>query len=225
MLYRDEDLVVVGKPAGLLVHPTGLAPDRVTVVQLVRRGEGGTLHPVHRLDRGASGVLVLARSAEATASLQAQLEQGAADKRYLVAVRGAPPEAGVIDQPIPRREDGPRVPACTEFRRLQVVTVALAPGEDFRESRYALVEARPRSGRLHQIRRHLKHIAHPVLGDVNHGRSEHNRRCRERFGLARLALHAVSLSFDHPRSGERVTFQAPLPADLRDPLQRMGFTL
>jgi tRNA pseudouridine65 synthase len=226
VLYQDGDLVVVAKPAGLLVHPTDQAPDRVTVVQLARAAVGvAALHPVHRLDRGASGVLLLARSPDAVAHLQRQLEQGLADKRYLAAVRGMPPESGTIDHPIPRREDGPRVPARTDYRRLAVVSVSLDPGETLRESRYALVEARPRSGRLHQIRRHLKHLGHPVLGDVNHGRSEHNRRCRERFGLDRLALHAMSLTIDHPTSGERVTFEAPLPDDLRGPLNRMGFSL
>jgi tRNA pseudouridine65 synthase len=222
VLFEDADLVVVAKPAGLLVHPTDQAPDRVTVLQLARDATGGAhLHPVHRLDRGASGVLLLARSPAAAANLQAQLEQGTADKRYLAAVRGAPPEAG----PIRRREDGPRVPARSEYRRLAVVPVPLQPGEPPRESRYALVEARPLTGRLHQVRLHLKHIGHPILGDVNHGRSEHNRLCRERFGLLRLALHAARLTIDHPTTGARLTFEAPLPDDLRVPLTRMGFAV
>jgi tRNA pseudouridine65 synthase len=226
VLFSDDTIVVVAKPAGLLVHPTDQAPDRVTLLQLARDATGGVhLHPVHRLDRGASGVLVLARTPAATAHLQGQLERGEADKRYLAAVRGAPPDAGLIDHPIPRREDGPRVPAQTEYRRLAVVTVPLEAGEPARESRYALVEARPHTGRLHQVRRHLKHLGHPVLGDANHGRSEHNRLCRARFGLDRLALHALSLTFDHPTTGERLTFEAPLPDDLRLPLTRMGFSI
>jgi tRNA pseudouridine65 synthase len=131
----------------------------------------------------------------------------------------------VIDHPLPRREDGPRVPARTEYRRLATVTVPLRQGEARREPCYSLLEARISTGRLHQIRRHLKHIAHPVLGDVNYGRSEHNRLCRDRFGLARLALHAALLAVDHPATGARVSFQAPLPADLAQPLRRMGFDL
>jgi tRNA pseudouridine65 synthase len=223
IIYQDGDLVVVDKPSGLLVHPSDQAPDRVTVLQLARDATGGAhLHPVHRLDRGTSGVLVLARSPTAAATLHAQLEEGAADKRYLTAVRGAPPEAGVIDHPIPRREDGPRVPALTEFRRLALVTLTLPARDGPRPQPYALVEARPRSGRLHQIRRHLKHIGHPVLGDVNYGRSEHNRFCRDRFDLCRLALHAASLTFDHPRTAERLTLRAPLPSDLHTPLLKMG---
>ena len=227
LLYQDDDLVVVSKPSGLLVHPTDQAPDRTSVLQQARDATGGAhLHPVHRLDRGASGVLVLARSPRAAARLQAQLEDGGAEKRYRVAVRGAPGDSGVIDHPIPRREGGPRVAAVTEYRRLAIVTVTvpLAPGAPAREQRYAWVEARPRSGRLHQIRRHLKHLGHPVLGDANYGRGEHNRLCAERFGLQRLALHAASLAFEHPGTGARVSFRAPLPPDLREPLERMGFS-
>jgi tRNA pseudouridine65 synthase len=220
ILHQDEAIVVVAKPAGLLVHRTDEAPDRTVVLQQARDATGGGhLFPVHRLDRGASGVLVLARSREAARALHDQFEEGRADKRYLVAVRGAPLEAGTIDHPIPRRPGGPRVAALTEYRRLATVTLELP----VREPRYSLVEARTRSGRLHQVRRHLKHIAHPVLGDAGYGRSEHNRLCRERFGLFRLALHASALAFDHPGSGARVHFEAPFPPDLREPLRRMGF--
>jgi len=224
ILYQDEAIVVVAKLSGMLVHPNQHAQDETTLLPLARDASGGAhLYPVHRLDRGASGVLVLARTSAFAAALHPQFEDGRADKRYLAAVRGMPPDTGVIDHPLPRREDGPRVPAVTEYRRLATVTVPLLPQELEREQRYSLVEAHPRSGRLHQIRRHLKHIAHPVLGDVNHGRSEHNRLCRQRFGLDRLALHAISLSFIHPLTSAPVTFRAPLPEDLVVPLRRMGF--
>ncbi len=222
ILHEDAAIVVVAKPSGLLVHRTDASADEAAVLQLARDATGGAhVYPVHRLDRGASGVLVLARSSQMARVLHEQFEDGRADKRYLALVRGAPPEAGVIDHPIPRREDGPRVPSVTEFTRLAVVSVPV--GE--RMQSYALVEARPRSGRLHQIRRHLKHLGHPLLGDANYGRGEHNRLCKERFGLARLALHAASLAFDHPASGARVRFEAALPDDLREPLVRMGFML
>jgi tRNA pseudouridine65 synthase len=221
ILFEDADIVVVAKPSGLLVHRTEASADEPAVLQLARDATGGAhVYPVHRLDRSASGVLVLARSSAAARVLHEQLEEGRADKRYLALVRGEPPEAGTIDHPIPRREDGPRVPALTEYARVASVRVAWTDG---RAQAYALVEARPRTGRWHQIRRHLKHLGHPLVGDVNYGRGEHNRFCRERYGLARLALHAASLAFDHPTSGARVSFAAPLPDDLRAPLVRMGF--
>jgi tRNA pseudouridine65 synthase len=227
ILFQDQAIVVVAKPSGLLVHRTEEATDQIAVLQLARDATGGEhLYPVHRLDRGASGVLVFGRSSESARLLHEQMEAGTADKRYLALVRGTPPAAGSIDHAIPRRLDGPRVPALTEYRLLASVTVPFVRNDGSEQPQaYSLVEARPRSGRPHQVRRHLKHITHPIIGDVQHGRSEHNRFCLARFALGRLALHARSLTFDHPASGQRVTFVAPVPEDLRVPLLRMGFTL
>jgi tRNA pseudouridine65 synthase len=145
--------------------------------------------------------------------MQEAFAAGSVEKRYLALVRGIPPESGVIDHPIPRDEDGPRVPALTEFRRLAVF------------ERYALVEARPRTGRRHQIRRHFKHLSHPLIGDVRYGKGEHNRLFRDRFGLHRLALHALELAFEHPETGETVQIVAPVPEDLAGPLRAMGISL
>ncbi len=224
IIHDDAALVAVAKPSGMVVHRGEGTAREAAVLQLARDATGGAhLYPVHRLDRGTSGVLVLARSPEVARRLHGQLEDGAAEKRYLALVRGAPPAAGRIDHPIPRRVDGPRVPAVTDYRwRATVVIRVEAWGRD---QPYALVDAWPRTGRLHQVRRHLKHLGHPVIGDVSHGRSEHNRLCRERFGLARLALHAAELAIDHPVTGERLHLAAPLPDDLRQPLERMGFAL
>ena len=217
ILHADAHLVVVAKPSGLLVHRQGARDD--AVLQLARDATGGAhLYPVHRLDRGASGVLVLGRSSGAASLLHEQFEDGRAEKVYLALVRGTPPESGVIDHPIPRREDGPRVPAVTTFRCLATVTVIV----ENRAQSFSLVEARPKTGRLHQVRRHLKHLGHPLIGDANHGRGDLNRWCREVYGLDRLALHAAALAFDHPAGG-RVRFEAGLPEDLREPLRRMGF--
>src|SRR5206468_4011822 len=130
----------------------------------------------------ASGVLVLARTSEFARTLHEQFEDGRADKRYWALVRGTPPDAGVVDHPIPRREDGPRVPAVTEFRRLATVgTEIVDSAGQPRAQSYSLVEARPLSGRRHQVRRHLKHAGHPLLGDTDYGRGEHNRLARERW--------------------------------------------
>jgi tRNA pseudouridine65 synthase len=167
---------------------------------------GRHVYPVHRLDRSTSGALVLALDPGTARSLQEQFEAGEVRKRYLALVRGIPPEAGIVDHPIPRSPDGPRVPAVTEFRRLGTF------------ERYALLEVVPRTGRLHQIRRHLKHISHPLIGDVRYGKGEHNRLFRERFGLHRLALHALELRLVNPP----LSFLAPVPEDLAGPLRAMG---
>lgn len=212
VLFQDDEVVVVAKPPGLATHRGGWADDDDAALQRARDAVGRRLWPVHRLDRGASGALLFATGPEAARRLHEAFEAGAVDKRYLALVRGAPaPGEIVVDHPIPRREDGPRVPATTVVRGLAVAEVADGPGG--RRQAYALVEARPRTGRLHQVRRHLKHLGHPLVGDVNYGRSEHNRFFRERFGFARLALHAAGLSWRDAR-GALVEVRAPVPEDL-----------
>jgi tRNA pseudouridine65 synthase len=210
VLHRDEDLVAVVKPSGLLVH-RGWGDDEVVAMTLVRDLVGRHVHPVHRLDRATSGVLVMALSPEAARALAASWEAGAVRKRYVALVRGRAPEEGVVDHPVPKTEGGDRVPAVTAFRRL-----ALLDGP------YSVVEAEPRTGRLHQIRRHMKHLAHPLIGDVNYGKGDHNRLFRDRWGLRRLALHASALVVPHPRSGARLELVAPPPADLAEPFERLG---
>lgn len=209
VLYRDSQLAVLDKPAGLATHRGWDDADEVAVGR-ARAALGAFVYPVHRLDRGASGALVFALSSEIAAALHAAFEDGRVDKRYLVAVRGVAPEEVVVDHPIPRREGGPRVPAVTHVRRLATA------------GRLSLVEARPRTGRLHQVRRHLKHLSHPVLGDANYGKGALNRELRERVGLARLALHAAGVAFDHPTTGTRVEVECELPEDLAGPLARLG---
>jgi tRNA pseudouridine65 synthase len=219
ILYRDDRLVAFAKPSGLLVH-RGWGDDATVAVDLAREAVGARVHPLHRLDRATSGVLLFALDAEAAAALGRMFERGSVAKTYLALVRGVPPEELVVDHPVPRDERGPRVPALTELRRAHV-TEPMGPGG----RRYAVVEARPRTGRLHQIRRHLKHVSHPIVGDVNYGKGDINRFFRERFGLARLALHAASLAFDHPFTGARVVVDAPLPGDLLGPLFAMGLEI
>jgi len=210
ILYQDAALVAVCKPAGLAVH-RGWARDPTYALHEVRDLLGRWVYPVHRLDRATSGVLAFALDRDTARRLQAQLAAGEVDKRYLALVRGIPPPAGVIDHPVKRSlRGGERAPAVTEFRRLGTF------------ERYSLVEARPRSGRLHQIRRHFKHLSHPLIGDVRYGKGEHNRLFRDRFGLHRLALHALEMRLEHPRDGTPLRWVAPVPADLAGPLAAMG---
>ena len=221
ILYQDEVLLAVLKPSGLLVH-RGLGADRDTLLGRLGRLGLGPLHPVHRLDRGTSGVLLLARTPEAARRLSAAWSEGRCRKRYLALVRGQPPAQATIDHPIAVDEAGPKVDAVTTIETLATVTVA---GSPLREARYSFVRAQTAPGRFHQVRRHLKHLGHPVVGDANYGRSEHNRLCAERFGLRRLALHALSLELPHPRDGRGVRIVAPIPDDLGLPLGAMGVDL
>ncbi len=211
LVYSDQWFVVANKPSGELTHP-GWARRERTTMSNVRDLLGQRVHPVHRLDRATSGLLVLARDTATTVALSQAWRQGV-KKGYLALVRGTIAESGVIDHPIPRGEKGTeRVPALTHFRRL---------GRS-EHARCSLVEAEPQSGRLHQLRRHFKHLSHPIIGDVRYGDGRMNREFRQNWQLQRLALHALWLELTHPKTGETLRFRAPLPEDLLGPLARLG---
>ncbi len=214
LLYVDEDIVVADKPSGILVHRGWDNDDDVAMFR-VRDAIGQHVHPLHRLDRGTSGALVFARHVEAARTLSAAFEAGTIDKEYIALVRGLVPdpeeELGLIDYPIPKSEDGPRVGARTRYR-----VVARSPVD-----RCSLVLARPETGRLHQIRRHLRHIDHPLVGDVAYGSGAINRHYRSTYALHRLALHAARIGFAHPRDGRRIDVAAPTPDDLGLALDRL----
>jgi tRNA pseudouridine65 synthase len=201
VLWRDQHVVAVDKPSGMVVH-RGWADDAEPLLQRVRDLVGAYVFPIHRLDRGASGVVLFALDQPAARALGAAFAEGRVEKRYLALTRGHPPEHLVLDYAIPSEPGAPRVSAVTELWRRETF------------GRYALVEAAPRTGRLHQIRRHLKHLSCPLIGDVKYGKGEHNRLWKETHGLGRLALHAVELRFPHPSSGEPVHVEAPLPEDM-----------
>lgn len=197
ILHRDTRCVAVVKPAGLATH-RGWADDDDALVQHTRDAVGAYVYPVHRLDRGASGIVLFALDRDAARAF-AEAWTGA-DKRYLAITRGHPAEHVIVDHAI-ANASGTRVAAITELWRRETF------------GRYALVEAHPLTGRLHQVRRHLKHVSCPIIGDVRYGKGEHNRLWRERCALHRLALHARSLRVAHPDGGE-LTIECPLADDL-----------
>jgi len=201
LLYRSPALVAVDKPSGLAVH-RGQSRDPVHALELVRDTVGSYVYPVHRLDRATSGVLVFALSAEAARAVGGAFERGEVEKRYLALVRGNPPDQALVEHPLSQEDGKPAQEARTWF-----VTHA-------RYGRYALVEAIPKTGRTHQIRRHLKHLSCPIIGDVKYGKGEHNRYFRTELALHRLALHATSLTLLDPSTGEPVTVRSPLPVDI-----------
>jgi tRNA pseudouridine65 synthase len=231
LLYRDEQLVVIDKPPGLLVHRTALAAeDQVAAVQLLRDQLGQPVWPVHRLDRGTSGVLVFALNAETAARLGLQFEQGSIRKRYLALVRGWPQDdEGLIDHPLARDPEQPSqgqlmLEAQTRWRVLQRLEWPVATDARFATTRVALLEAEPLQGRRHQIRRHLKHIAHPIVGDSTHGKGPLNRAIAGHLGLQRLWLHARELGLCHPATGAPLRLEAPLAGHWPARDQRVGST-
>jgi len=210
ILFRDESLIAVDKPSGLAVH-RGWAWERDVAMTRLRDQIGAHVFPVHRLDRATSGVLLFALSAEMAKRVCETFAAGKTEKTYLALVRGVPPEEILVDHPLPPGEDthAPRVSAQTRILRREVF------------GRYSLVEARPLTGRLHQVRRHLKHISCPLIGDVNYGKGEHNRLFRERHGLHRLFLHATRLSLPHPAGSGLLHVASPLPAELEAVLRAL----
>ena len=214
VLYRDELLIVVNKPSGLAAH-RGLANERGDyVLTRVRDAVRAPVYLVHRLDRATSGAIALALDARWVAPLARAFQEGRVHKRYLALARGVLPSQVSVDYAVPRSlEPGAeRMPARTELALRGVYA-----------DRYSLIEAQPLTGRYHQIRRHLKHLHHPIIGDTTYGDGKENRLFRERFGLLRLALHAAELTFPHPVSGLPIEVRAPLPPDLAGPFAAMGF--
>ncbi len=217
LLEESEQLLFVAKPSGWVVH-RGFSGDEWTVLSELRQMGYRELHPAHRLDRGTSGVLVIAKTVEMARELQQAFAEEKVHKLYWAVVRGLPAEPNFdVDHAIPCDEGGPRVPARTLGKLLSTTVLSDSP---LREKRYSLMAAEPKTGRFHQVRRHLKHLGHPVLGDTTYGRSEHNALLRERCGLERLALHARSIELQL-RSGT-VRVEAPLPEDLSMPMRRLG---
>ncbi|WP_417071367.1 pseudouridine synthase [Niveibacterium terrae] len=232
ILYRDEHIVAIHKPAGLLVHRSILDRHETRfAVQLLRDQIGQRVWPAHRLDRGTSGVLVFALDKALAAKLGRQFESREVEKRYLAVVRGWPDEEGLVDHPLAVIRDEYELPlpgpaaaqeSRTRFKRLATVELPIAV-DRYPQSRYALVLLEPETGRRHQLRRHMKHIAHPIIGDATHGKGIHNRMFAERFASHRLLLACVSMSLTHPLSGEALRFNAPPSADFAAVTTALGW--
>ncbi len=223
ILFQDDELVAVNKPSGLLVHRSPV--DRHATefaLQRVREMTGRRVYPVHRLDRPTSGVLLFAFSPDACREIQRQLDAHTVEKHYIALVRGWTEPAGRIDWPL---RDDARIragriavrDARTDYARLASVELPVAI-ETYPTSRYSLVHLMPRTGRTRQLRRHMAHIAHPIIGDANYGRGRHNRWFRDHLGCGRLLLHAFRLTLSHPRTAAPLSIFAPLDDPLASAL-------
>lgn len=224
VVYEDADLLAVNKPAGLLVHRSAIAADeKVFLLDEVRAYVGAPVFLAHRLDRATSGVLLLAKSREVAAELGRQFMARRVEKSYLAIVRGWPEAEGVIDYALPdSRERSARKPALTRWRVLAGAELPIALGK-YPQQHYALIEARPETGRYRQIRKHLHHVSHHIIGDTSHGRGDHNRLWRIQFGVHRLLLHAWRLQFQHPLTQAILHLQAAPDADWDRVLARLGW--
>lgn len=229
VLFEDDRFVVVDKPAGLLVHRSAVdRRERRFLLPQVRDAVGAHVHPVHRLDKGTSGAVVFAKDAEAAAALSTLFREDRVTKRYRAIVRGWLLGKTEVDHPLAPPPDErlgiiakEKRPARTEFRGMAYSELASPVGR-YASARYSLVECLPRTGRRHQIRRHLKHLHHPVIGDANYGDLRHNRFVREELGVSRLLLANVEIGFEHPFCGTLIRVRAPLDAEFEAALNAMG---
>ncbi|WP_273388426.1 pseudouridine synthase [Thermomonas hydrothermalis] len=223
VLYRDTALVVINKPAGLAVHGSRLLGGETEfVVEHLRDQLGQPVFPVHRLDRATSGCLLLALERDIASSLGQAMMSREVEKTYWAICRGWPAESQcVVEHPLDGGPGKPeKKPALTEFRVLARCELDL-PSAGFPTSRYAWLEAIPHTGRFRQIRRHLKHISHHLIGDTSHGDGRHNRHFRM-LGIHRMLLHARRLAFLHPVSGQRIEVVAPVDAEFARALALFG---
>ena len=216
LLWQDDRFVAVHKPAGWLVHRTWLdAHETRFVMQTLRNQLGRHVYPVHRLDKGTSGVLLMALDPDAARAMAQLFEARQTVKDYVALVRGWPVSDAKVDHPL-KRDDAPddALPqdAVTSFLRLATLELDV-PVDRYPTTRVALVQAHPETGRRHQIRRHLKHLAHPIIGDATHGKGAHNRWWAAQLGQQRLWLHAHQLAFVHPFSDQSVQ----IVSDWRNP--------
>lgn len=235
ILYQDKDLVVVNKPAGMLVHRSWLDKHETTFVMTALRDQlGRHVYPVHRLDRPTSGVLLFALSSEVARALSVQFENQMVKKSYLAVVRGHLMGAGRIDYPLKVKldkiadkfADTNKAPesAITDYQNLATCELPIVSTPRYATSRYSLMKLSPITGRKHQLRRHMTHLFHPIVGDTTHGDTAQNRAVAELTGVSRLLLHAYGLSFDGI-NGQKIQVVAPPDMEFSRALALMGLAV
>lgn len=206
ILFLDDHLVAIHKPAGLMVHRSALARPSRLALQWVRDYLGQQVFPLHRLDRATSGVLLFARDQQTASAFSHALREHQVKKTYRAIVRGFIAEQGTLDYALKDEDDSDAKPALTHYRRLAKLTLP-TPVSRYPEARYSLVQLEPQHGRRHQLRKHMAHLRHPIVGDTVHGDGKHNRLFREHLALHRMLLAATQLEFLHPHTNQAVCIE------------------
>ncbi|RFZ94588.1 pseudouridylate synthase [Mucilaginibacter conchicola] len=223
IIYRDEHLIAINKPHGLLVHRSSIAADvSEFAIQILRDQIGQKVNPAHRIDRKTAGVLLFALDKETEIAMQRAFMENLVKKKYLAIVRGFTPDEETIDYAL-RKENGTLQDALTRYRTLKRAELDVALGKH-PTSRYSLVLAEPETGRMHQLRKHLAHVFHPIIGDRTHGCNKQNKMFKEKWEMETMLLHAKELRFIHPVSKEDVVISAQLQPEFKEVMQLMGWT-
>jgi len=214
ILYRDEHLIAINKPSGLLVHKSFYSGEADTyAIQELKKQIGQKVYPVHRLDRKTSGVLLFTLDKEMLKIMSDVFAAREVEKKYIAILRGWAKEEETIDYDLVNENEVTQN-AVTYYRRLQTSEIDL-PFLKHQTSRYCLVEATPETGRFHQLRKHFKHILHPILGCRKHGCNKQNKLWLQTFGISKMTLHAHQLAFNHPVSGEKITINATIDHEFK----------
>jgi len=226
ILFEDENLIAINKPSGLLVHRTSIAAgETVFALQLLRDQIGQWVSPVHRLDRPTSGILLFSKKDEILPLLKLQFADRTVHKTYLAIVRGIPAvKSGVIDYPLKSERSGRIQEARSTYKVIEEAEIPFDTTGRYPTSRYSLLELEPETGRTHQLRRHLAHLRHYILGDKKHGDNKQNHFFEKQFGMQNLLLHAQRLQFCHPKTDELLDLSAPIPPHFQETLRNLGFT-
>ncbi|HSF52911.1 MAG TPA: pseudouridine synthase [Algoriphagus sp.] len=225
ILFEDEHLVIIDKPAGLLVHRTRQAfgEEENALIQL-RDQIGSWVSPVHRLDRATSGVLLFAKNEEILPLLKAQFMDRRVEKSYLTIVRGIPAEKeSLIDHPLTSERSNKLQEAQTRYKVIAESEIPFNSTGRYPTSRYSLLEVDLMTGRTHQIRRHLAHIRHYIIGDKKHGDNKQNIFFEKQFNLKNLLLHAWKLTIKHPLTGEKIAVACPIPVHFQTIMQELAW--
>jgi len=224
LLYEDERYLAVSKPPGLLMHRTAIdAHERENLRDILKEARPGRLDPVHRLDKPTSGVVLFGKDAEAIDVCKRQFEERGTRKEYLCMVRGWVTHEGCIGKPLPKGMDGPPKVARTSFRPLATCELSY-PVSRYPSARFSLLECVPHTGRYHQIRLHMRHFRHPIIGDSQHGDKPQNRAFAAHSGVSGLLLHAHRFAFLHP-DGKVLELEAALPPRWMDVARATGWDL
>ncbi|QXV64808.1 pseudouridylate synthase [Mucilaginibacter sp. 21P] len=222
IIYRDEHLIAINKPHGLLVHRSSIAADvSEFAIQLLRDQIGQKVYPAHRIDRKTAGVLLFALDKESEISMQQAFMENRVKKQYLAIVRGFTPDEEIIDYPL-RKENGALQDALTKYKTLEQAELDIPLGKH-PTSRYSLVLAEPETGRMHQLRKHFAHVFHPIIGDRTHGCNKQNKMFKDKWKMETMLLHAKQLRFAHPVSGQEIIISANLQPEFRSVMQVMGW--
>ncbi len=234
ILFEDDDIIALNKPSGILVHPSWIAPRGTPNLasMLKEYFEGGSPYTIHRLDRPTSGVILFGKNKEIAQKMNLIFAEREVEKTYLCMVRGYTPEADVIDYALKEEldkiadkhanQDKAPQEAVSSYKRLGTVELDIPVGR-YEKSRYSLVEVKPKTGRKHQIRRHMKHIFHPIIGDTNHGDNKHNKSFRQNFELQRLMLMASNIKFEHPVTKQQMDISAPVDEYTENLFNKFGW--